>query len=84
MNINTNMSSGNLKEIKNEEQINTNPNRAKFINELNKTSLVIKIKEPIIRLKYLENSGNIKRKKFDIFEEDENIIFNKNNNNILV
>ena len=73
-----------MKEIKEDENIqnlNTNnPNKAEFKGDSSKNSLAIEIKEPVIILKYLENDGKIKLKKFNVIKEDENklIISQKN------
>ena len=65
-----------MKEIKEDENIqnlNTNnPNKAEFKGDSSKNSLAIEIKEPVIILKYLENDGKIKLKKFNVIKEDEN------------
>ena len=65
-----------MKEIKEDESVqnlNTNnPNKAEFKGDSSKNSLAIEIKEPVIILKYLENDGKIKLKKFNVIKEDEN------------
>jgi hypothetical protein len=76
---------GKLKEIKEEEKINqnnntNNPNRAEFIGDSNKNSLIIELKEPIIVIKYFEKEGKTKAKKYNILESDENKIILKKNN----
>ena len=76
---------GKLKEIKEEEKINqnnntNNPNRAEFIGDSNKNSLIIELKEPIIVIKYFEKEGKTKAKKYNILENDENKIILKKNN----
>jgi hypothetical protein len=76
---------GKLKEIKEEEKINqnnntNNPNRAEFIGDSNKKSVIIELKEPIIVIKYFEKEGKTKSKKYNILESDENKIILKKNN----
>ena len=74
-----------IKEILKEDDTNqnlslNNPNRAEFMGDSSKNSLVIEIKEPVIILKYLENDGKIKIKKFNVIKEDENkLIISKKN-----
>ena len=74
-----------IKEILKEDETNqnlnmNNPNRAEFMGDSSKNSLVIEIKEPVIILKYLENDGKIKLKKFNVIKEDENkLIISKKN-----
>ena len=73
-----------MKEIKEDESVQNlninNPNKAEFKGDSSKNSLAIEIKEPVIILKYLENDGKIKLKKFNVIKEDENklIISQKN------
>ena len=52
--------------------INNNPNKAEFIGDTSKNILNVEIKEPAIILKYIENEGKMKIRKFNILEEDEN------------
>ena len=60
--------------------INNNPNKAEFIGDFKNNTLSIEIKEPAILLKYFENDGKIKLKKFNILEADENkLILNQGN-----
>ena len=65
-----------MKEIKEDESVQNlninNPNKAEFKGDSSKNSLAIEIKEPVIILKYLENDGKIKLKKFNVIKEDEN------------
>ena len=62
-----------IKEDENVQNLNTNnPNKAEFKGDSSKNSLAIEIKEPVIILKYLENDGKIKLKKFNVIKEDEN------------
>ena len=73
-----------MKEIKEDESVQNlninNPNKAEFKGDSSKNSLAIEIKEPVIVLKYLENDGKIKLKKYNVIKEDENklIITQKN------
>ena len=70
-----------LKEDEAKKNLNlNNPNRAEFMGDSSKNSLVIEIKEPVIILKYLENDGKIKIKKFNVIKNDEDkLIINKKN-----
>jgi len=72
-----------VKEIEDEKNLNNNlnnHNRAEFVGVSKKHSLVVEIKEPAIFLKYLENEGKIKLKKFNVLEEDENRLISKKHN----
>ena len=72
-----------MKEIEDEKNLNNNlnnHNRAEFVGDSNKHSLIVEIKEPAIILKYLENEGKIKLKKFNVLEEDENKLISKKHN----
>ena len=53
------------------DNINNNPNKVEFIGDSNKSTLSVEIKEPAIILKYLENKGNMKLRKFNILAPDE-------------
>ena len=73
-----------LKEIKEDENTQNlninNKNRAEFVGDSSKNSLVIEIKEPVIFLKCLQNDGKVIFKKFNVVEEDENkLIISKKN-----
>ena len=60
--------------------INNNPNKAEFFGDTSKNILSVEIKEPAIILKYLENDGKMKIRKFNILEADENkLILGKKN-----
>ena len=80
---NKNNISTKVKEIEDEKNLNNNlnnHNRAEFVGDSNKHSLIVEIKEPAIFLKYLENEGKIKLKKFNVLEEDENKLISKKHN----
>ena len=70
-----------LKEDDTSQNLNlNNPNRAEFMGDSSKNSLVIEIKEPVIFLKCLQNDGKVIFKKFNVVEEDENkLIISKKN-----